>query len=145
MDVEYSHQQLSPVVMVLGGVVGLFLGGVLVAGGAPIPAMCVLGVCLLVVLLFFRLCVEIRHGELRVRFGLGLIHRTFPVSQLVAAQPVRNKWYYGWGIRWTPHGWLFNVYGLDAVQIELRSGKQYRIGTNEPERLSAALQRTMTG
>jgi len=141
--VEYSHQQLSPLVLGLGGGFGLLMGGALAAGGAPLVALGVAAVCLLVVLLFYRLCVEIRSGELRVSFGLGLVHRTFLVSELVAAQAVRNKWYYGWGIRWTPHGWLFNVYGLDAVQIELRSGKQYRIGTNEPQRLSAALRQAM--
>ncbi|MGD8328981.1 MAG: hypothetical protein PVJ49_06055 [Acidobacteriota bacterium] len=145
MDVEYSHQQLSPLVLVLGGVFGLIIGGALITGGAIVAGLWVVVVCVLVVSLFFRLCVEIRRRELRVRFGIGLIQRTFAVSQLVAARPVRNKWYYGWGIRWTPHGWLFNVYGLDAVEIKLRSGKRYRIGTNDPERLNAALQRAMAG
>jgi hypothetical protein len=145
MDVEYSHEQFSPFALGIPGGLGLLMCIALVAGGAPTIALVVAAFCLLLVLTFFRLRVEVRHRELRIRFGLGLVHRTFPLSELVDARPVRNKWYYGWGIRWTPYGWLFNVYGLDAVQIELRSGKQYRIGTNEPGRLSAALQRAMAG
>ena len=37
------------------------------------------------------------------------------------------------------NGWLFNVSGLQAVEIFLRSGKKYRIGTDEPERLVEAI------
>jgi len=52
---------------------------------------------------------------------------------------VRNKWWYGLGIRLTPHGWLYNVSGLDAIEIVRRSGKTFRVGTDEPKALAAAL------
>ena len=38
-----------------------------------------------------------------------------------------------------PDGWLFKVSGLHAVEINLRSGTKYRIGTDEPKRLTAAI------
>ena len=78
--------------------------------------------------------------RLRVGSGPGLIRRSFAVPSIRTAQAVRNHWYYGWGIRLTPHGWLFNVSGLDAVQIRLENGRQYRIGTDRPEELLAAIQ-----
>jgi hypothetical protein len=34
---------------------------------------------------------------------------------------------------------MFNVWGLDAVEIEQRNGKRFRIGTGEPADLVAAL------
>jgi hypothetical protein len=34
---------------------------------------------------------------------------------------------------------LYNVSGMDAVEIHLRSGQHFRIGTDEPELLAAAL------
>lgn len=40
----------------------------------------------------------------------------------------------------TPHGWLFNVSGLDAVELELINNRRFRIGTDEPQRLIAAIQ-----
>ena len=43
------------------------------------------------------------------------------------------------GIRWWGHGWLYNVSGFKAVEIELASGKRLRIGTDEPERLAQAI------
>ena len=58
---------------------------------------------------------------------------------------MRNLWYYGWGIRYTPHGWLFNVSGLDAVELELKNGRTWRVGTDEPVELLAAIQAAAEG
>lgn len=89
--------------------------------------------------LFHSLTVEITSDDLIVRFGPGLIRKRFSLQQIRDVAVVRNRWYYGWGIRFTPHGWLYTVSGLDAVQIRLENGKQYRIGTNHPIELSRAL------
>ncbi len=50
-----------------------------------------------------------------------------------------NRWYYGWGIRLTPHGRLYNLSGLEAVEVQLNTGKKFRIGTDEPDALVRAL------
>jgi uncharacterized protein (DUF58 family) len=94
-------------------------------------------------LMFHSLTVEVIRGSLRIRFGVGLIRRQFRVKDIESAKVVRNRWWYGWGIRITPHGWLFSVSGLDAVQIKLRNGRQYRIGTDQPDALAAAIQAAM--
>ena len=94
-------------------------------------------------LLFHALTVEVARGYLRLRFGVGVIRKRFRVRKIEAAETVRNRWWYGWGIKLTPHGWLFNVSGYDAVQIRLRNGRQYRIGTDEPDRLLAAIEAAM--
>ncbi len=52
---------------------------------------------------------------------------------------VRNPWYYGWGIRLTPLGWLYNVSGLSAVDVVLEDGRHVQIGTDQPEALERAL------
>ena len=52
---------------------------------------------------------------------------------------VRNKWIYGWGIRRLPGGWMYNVWGLDAIELDLVSGKRFRIGTDDPDGLLAAI------
>lgn len=94
-------------------------------------------------LLFHSLSVEIADSELRIRLGIGLIRRRFPVKEIAAAKTARNKWWYGWGIRLTPHGWLFNVSGYDAVEITLKNGRVYRIGTDEPHKLHRAIESAM--
>jgi hypothetical protein len=65
------------------------------------------------------------------------------VSRITDARPVRNPWYYGLGIHYTSDGWVFNVAGLDAVEIVLENGRKIRIGTDEPERLAAAIHQAM--
>jgi len=95
--------------------------------------------------LFYGLTTEISDGMLTCKFGPGLIRRSFALETIEHARPVRNKWYYGWGIRYTPHGWLFNVSGLDAVELELKGGGTFRIGTDRPEELVAVIERAKAG
>jgi len=90
--------------------------------------------------LFPSLTVEVTDTAVRLRYGLGPIGRTFPLADIRSVRPVRNHWYYGWGIRWTPHGWLFNITGLDAVEIVTAERRTYRIGTGEPKQLASAIE-----
>jgi hypothetical protein len=39
----------------------------------------------------------------------------------------------------TPHGLLFRVSGFHAVEIKLRTGKRFGIGTNVPQDLEKAI------
>lgn len=89
--------------------------------------------------LFASLTVKVSPQWISLRFGPGLFRKRFAVAEVTGAQVVRNRWYYGWGIKLTPHGWLYNVSGLDAVEIQLRSGRKYRIGSDEPMALAAAI------
>lgn len=98
---------------------------------------------LLGLLMFHALTVEVARGYLRFRFGIGVIHRQFRIIEITDVEKVRNRWFYGWGIKLTPHGWLFSVSGFDAIQIKLKNGRQYRIGTDEPDRLLTAIESAM--
>jgi hypothetical protein len=90
------------------------------------------------------LAVEVDAQAVRCRFGIGLISRTVPLDDIVGATKVRNKWYYGWGIRFVPGGWMFNVSGLDAVELQLKNGRCFRIGTDEPDALATAISHRLT-
>ncbi len=90
--------------------------------------------------LFGSLSVEVRGREIAVWFGPGLIRRRIRLEDVAGVRVVRNHWYNGWGIRLIPSGWMFNVSGFDAVELELRNGHRFRIGTDEPRRLAAAVE-----
>jgi len=63
------------------------------------------------------------------------------LAEIQSCRPVRNRWWYGWGIRWIGRRkWLFNVAGLDAVELAMKDGTIYRIGTDEPQKLSELIQ-----
>jgi hypothetical protein len=92
--------------------------------------------------LFYSMTVEISGDILFIRFGPGLIRKQIPLSGIRDVRIVRNPWYYGWGIHVTPQGWLYNVSGLAALEIELESGKCLRIGTDDPRGLQEAIVKT---
>jgi hypothetical protein len=103
----------------------------------------VLGVLGLLLLLFYALTVEIDTEQLRFWFGPGIIRKSIALQRIVSCKPVRNFWLCGWGIRWWGHGWLYNVSGFRAVELELDNGKRLRIGTEEPEELDRAIKQAI--
>ncbi|MBN2053764.1 hypothetical protein JW905_02500 [bacterium] len=89
--------------------------------------------------IFHSLTVRVTDAEVIVSFGPGVIRKTFPLADIVTARAVRNPWYFGWGIRVIPGGWMFNVSGLSAVELERFSGRKFRIGTDDPDGLLRAI------
>jgi hypothetical protein len=92
-----------------------------------------------IVLLFSRLEVTVGGGTVVAAFGFGWPRRVVDLEEVTAVRRVRNTWMQGWGIRSMPNGWMYNVWGLDAVELELSSGKVFRIGTNDAENLHTAI------
>jgi hypothetical protein len=90
---------------------------------------------------FGLLQVIIDEKYLRIKFGYGIYQKKFLLNDIASAKTVKNHWYYGWGIRvWLwPKMWIYNVSGFDAVEIKLKNGKTYRIGTDEPKKLEQAI------
>ena len=82
-----------------------------------------------------------RSHEISVVISLLLFKKKVPLAQIIACEPIRIRWWYGWGIHLTPYGWLYNVSGLDAVAIALRTGRKFGLGTDDPHGLVAAIWR----
>ena len=143
---QYEHTQTGTFLRaVLRGFTLISVGsGVLTAFKSTIRralplmvASMVLGAC---AFLFDSLTVKVSRTYISLKFGIGIIRKRFALVEVQNAAIVRNRWYYGWGIRLTPSGWLYNVSGLDAVEIQLRNGRKYRIGTDEPVELLSVIQ-----
>jgi hypothetical protein len=125
----YQHTQVGYVI--LGGLglglafclVGIGMIGIHWALGLATIAMIV---CLV---LFPSLTVTIDTQTARIHFGAGIIRHV--------------PWYYGWGIHLTPSGWLYNVSGFDAIELEMKNGKRHRIGTDDPQGLLQAIQQAL--
>ena len=94
-----------------------------------------LSVALFILIFFHKLRVRVTQTELYIGFGIGLIHRNILRSSIVKAEKVKNKLWYGFGIRLTPHGFLWNIQGLDAIELTYTNGKKFRIGTDDPDNL----------
>jgi len=98
-------------------------------------------VLLIILALFYKLRIRISSESLSASFGIGIIRKGVPTAEIAACQPIRIRWWYGWGIHLTQYGCLYNVSGLDAVAITLRSGRKFALGTDDPHGLTAAIRR----
>jgi len=138
----YKHRQIGTLILfALGFCVALTATVLILVPAQPVVVGLVLVILLLCIFLFWSLTVEVTEDKLVVSFGPGVIRKSFRFEDIHDARTVRNPWYYGWGIRLTPHGWLFNVSGFDAVELELRNNRKFRIGTDDPQQLLTAIQR----
>ena len=89
------------------------------------------------------LTVRIVSGELQLRFGLGWPRKTLKLDEIAAIEVTRTTFMEGWGVHRTRRGWLYNVAGYDAVLLRLVGGKALLVGSDEPRRLKAALERAL--
>ena len=138
MDTTYRHTQISRVTLgaAAGGVAAAVVWSVRAANPGPAAMAVLLGG---VLALFSTLTVAVRDQALCISFAPGLIRKRIPLRRIRAVRVVRNPWYYGWGIRLTPVGWLWNVSGLGGVEVQLEDGARFRIGSDEPDALATAL------
>ena len=97
------------------------------------------------IVIFGWLTVEVDDEKVSCSFGFGWPRKRIPLDDIASVEIVRNKWWYGFGIRLTPSGWMFNIQGLDAVMVERKSGKKFRIGTDEPAELAEAIESALGG
>lgn len=146
----YKHTQVSWFMIAITLVVLVFfgwlqvtsrLGPASVDSGANFLVTAVMVLVLFVLTSFSSLTVSVDEQSVKIRFGWGIFRKTFLLAQVATARQVRNPWYYSWGIHYWlwPKMWIFNVAGLGAVELAMKNGKVYRIGTNEPEKLESAI------
>ena len=95
--------------------------------------------------LFHSLTVRVSRSEIALSFGVGLIRKQFPIGDISSASIVQNRWYNGFGIRKIRGGRLYNVSGFDAIEIQLKNERKYRIGTDQPKKLLAAVELALAG
>ena len=136
---RYKHTQIGYLLLTLYSIVVLFLGYFCIMTNFHPLTLIGLIIVLVVLGIFARLTVAVDDQMVKVQFGLSIIRKSFPLKEIETYRVVKNPWYYGWGIRYTPRGWLFNVSGFSAIELKMNNGKRYRIGTDEPDRLASAI------
>ena len=131
----YQHTQRSKILLCVIIVVLLFMLFLMFRFGFNWINVVVFIIMIIALYLFNSLVVKVNSEKIYVAFGSGLIHKTIPFTRIKSAEKVRNKWFYGFGIRLIPGGQMYNVAGLDAIELKLTNGRVFRIGTDESDRL----------
>jgi len=137
--VTYRHTQPGTLILMcclLAGAIGMALYWN--SGQWPATAL-LLVIMISAAVLFSSLTVEVSDNEVRWHFGPGLWSYRLPLDEISGVAVVRNHWWNGWGIRMASGFRLYNVSGLDAVELRLKSNEVRRIGTDDPQGLAEAL------
>ncbi len=150
----YKHTQKGYLMIVLFILVFVLFAWMQITARAEAPSVdsgtnflvtSVMFIILFTLASFVTLTVSIKDNFIKLKFGFGIFRKQFLLSDIVSATQVRNPWYCGWGIRLSvsPYMWIYNVSGFDAVEIKMKNGKVYRIGTDEPEKLESAIKQSL--
>lgn len=151
---SYKHTQVGYLVIAVTIAVAMLFAWTQIAArmeppsydsGTNFAVTALMAIALFVLMSFSTLTIAVGKQFLSVRFGWGVFRKTFAVNEITLVSRVKNRWYCGWGIRvWLwPKTWLFNVSGFDAVEITMKDGAIYRIGTDEPEKLETTIKEAM--
>ena len=89
---------------------------------------------------FMTLNIEIRAGNLELRYGFGFVRRTIPLSEIRNLCVVEMPAMRGYSTRMTSSGQLYNLNGNQVVEIDLQDGRVIRVGSDEPVELARAIE-----
>jgi len=142
---HYRHTQFGWVIAG-GTVVGLAMATLLAVSlsAGTIAAtrwmiVALFGVLAAAFVLLGTLTVEVDADGVRLRFGIGLVRRSVPAADIVRCEIVRTPVWWGWGLHWTPSGWLYNVSGREAVRIDVRRERSVIVGSDDAPALKQAI------
>ncbi|MFC1720832.1 hypothetical protein ACFLY0_00525 [Patescibacteria group bacterium] len=138
---NYKHTQIGYLMLFTLLAITLLFTFVSQEAEADLAILALMLLILFIVASFSSLTVVVDENHLRIKFGYGIFRKKFILNEITSAKTVKNHWYYGWGIRfWMfPPTWIYNVSGFDAVEIIMKDGKRYRIGTDESKRLEQVI------
>jgi hypothetical protein len=150
MGGEFRHTQVGTLTIVIIAVVAVLTAFALYAASkaaeghevtvVKLTTLAVAGVFVFVLASFYAFTIQIVDGELRFWFGLGVARRSVPIEEIRSVEIVRNPWYYFWGIKLIPGGWLYSIApGGRAIELVLEDGKKIRLGTDRPEEIKLRL------
>ena len=140
----YRHKQEGTLMVILISLAAVALTLTMAISPVSQGVNGVIALSLLFILLAFHdLTVEVHPRKVKISFGVGWLKKNLEVANISSARRVANPWYCGWGIRLIPGGWLYNVSGFDAVELDMKPRGKIRIGTDEPQELLAAILKAM--
>ena len=150
----YKHTQIGYLMVVVALAVLVLFVWVQITARAEPPSVnsgtnfavtAIMAFILLILASFTTLTTSIDKNCFRIKFGYGIFARKFALNQIASVQSVKNHWYYGWGVRvwFWPYMRIYSISGFDAVEMIMRNGKIYRVGTDAPRELEIAIKQAI--
>jgi hypothetical protein len=133
-------------VVVMGSCLTFCIVMMIVSGFNDLSPIGILGfialIMIICLLIFYKLTIYIDDTYIQFKLGIGLIAKKYLTSDIQSCKSVRNNPLSGIGIRKIPKGWLYNVSGLNAIELTFKNQKSIvRIGTNQPDEITEVISR----
>lgn len=97
----------------------------------------------LLAILFYSMTIEVSESDVSWYFGPGVWRKTIKLEDIESSTATYDSLWLGFGVRFFGDGSLYRVSGLLSVKINLKSGMQIRLGTDEPNYLIAAIEKAL--
>jgi uncharacterized membrane protein len=143
MIVHYRKSQVSNVIVAVTGAGIIILGNIMWAFGCSCSLWAVIALLAVVMLLFSALTVEVGEDAVTAKYGLGWPKRSIPFRRIRSVRPMEIPWYFGWGVRWIPRGWMFRGSGTAVIELQFEDERRFCIGTPEPKELTRIIEAAM--
>ncbi|MCY4369825.1 MAG: hypothetical protein OXF41_10535 [bacterium] len=88
---------------------------------------------------FRSLMVTVTPSDVELAYSLGWPSKRIERSRIVSVEPLEVPWWDGGGVHLISRGWIWNVWGIETVQLTFSDGSRLLIGTDDPEGLTSAL------
>ncbi len=141
----YKHVQRGNYMLLALGIVGFILLILQYETAAMPPAtfgLIYVGLGILSIL-FYSMTIEVTESDVSWYFGPRFWRKTIKLAEIDNIMTTCDPLWWGFGVRFFGDGSLYRVSGLLAVKINLKSGMQIRLGTDEPNYLSAAINKAL--
>lgn len=141
----YKHTQIGKLLVSVVGFTAIVtsLAGIFTLEYLELaPAIILLsisGILVVCLMLFSTLTITIRNNSVIVKYGIGIVQKQFLIDEIESWQAISYKGGHGFGPRLTAEGWFFNVSNAGAIKFNLKNGKTFFAGTNEPEKIAMVL------
>jgi hypothetical protein len=106
-----------------------------------------------VLLNFYQLTIVVDAQQITLIYGIGLIRIRLYPKEVLQVKSIKIPWYHGFGIRVVSKGMLYNISGLNGVElnyVEQKPGqastqKIVWLGSNDAYALQEAIKRSYPG
>lgn len=141
-ELDYHNMQLGTVLIAIFIAVALLTAWSLYTQRMPAEVFVALNIVTVALCtLFSTMTTKVNATEIEWHFSFGFWRKKVALKDVHSYSVVRNKPWWGLGIRFIPNGMLYNVSGLDAIELVMQNKRRIRIGSDQAEEFRLAIER----
>jgi len=148
---EYCYTQIGIITILMIALAAVFTAFVFISGLEPnagpflmVVGFAVVGLFIFALAAFYSFTIQIAGEKLDFWFGFGVGKRSFDIADIRSIEIVKTPWYYFWGIKSIPGGWLYSIApGGEAIELVFMDRKKIHLGTNRAAEIKERIETVM--